>query len=90
MAKIAFDQVRDQKLGVFEYSRKVATMLIIQFILIFMFGLGHTGHPEPIDIPLPIVGIIAILLRRFTVREIVRPWESQAAEAFMDTNEHQG
>jgi hypothetical protein len=82
MAKIAFDQVRDQKSGVFEYSRRIATVWIVQFILILLFGFGHSGHPEPIDIPLPLVGIAAILLQRFTAREVLVPWESDTAGAF--------
>jgi hypothetical protein len=80
VAKIAFDQVRDQKSDVFQYSRRIATVLIIQLILIVLFGFGHSGHPEPIDIPLPVVGLVAILLRGFTVREVQTPWESKTTE----------
>ncbi|TFG34820.1 hypothetical protein EU527_01210 [Candidatus Thorarchaeota archaeon] len=74
IAKIAFDQVREQKSNRFEYLKKVASVWIIQFLLILFFGLAV---PIALHIPVPIVGLIAILLRRFTVRDVIVPCESE-------------
>jgi hypothetical protein len=82
IVKIAYDEVNEQKMDKYEYARKVAIVGVIQFLLILAYGLIGGGNPQPIVMPLPIAGLAAILLRRFTVREISAPWESEATEAF--------
>ena len=77
IAKIAYDTARVQDLSRHEYVKKVVKVIVFQMLFLVFFALASTGYPEPIEIPLPVVGIAALLLTRVIVKEIEGPWEEQ-------------
>ena len=77
IAKIAYNTARVQDLSRYDYIKKVAKVLFVQMLFLVFFALASSGNPEPIDFPLPIIGIAALLLTRVIVKEIEGPWEEQ-------------
>ena len=77
IAKIAYDTAQVQKLSRYDYVKKIVKVIVCQMLFLVFFAFASTGYPEPIEIPLPVVGIAALLLTRVTVREIKGPWEEQ-------------
>ena len=74
IAKIAYDSAKVQDMSRHEYTVKISKIFFIQILLLIFFTLGSGGHPDPIDFPLPIVGIVALLLTKVTIGEPIEPW----------------
>jgi hypothetical protein len=75
IAKIAYDTARIQDLSRHDYLKKVVRVIFLQMLFLVFLVLPSTGYPEPIAIPLPVVGIAALLLTRVIVKEVEGPWE---------------
>ena len=75
IAKIAYDTARIQDLSRHHYIKKVVRVIFLQMLFLVFLVLPSTGYPEPIAIPLPVVGMAALLLTRVIVKEIEEPWE---------------
>ena len=78
VAKIAYDSQKNENLTRYEYARKVVVILIIQTcILIFLSSFIFSSYPPPINIPLPITAVIALILTRITVRDPTSPFKEE-------------
>ncbi len=75
-AKIAYDAAKTQKLSRYQYAKRVVLLLAIQ-LLIAAFLPMSSGTPTPTNLPLPITGVVALLLTKFTVPELTSPWDEQ-------------
>ena len=86
IAKIAYDSIKNENLTKFEYQKKVATVFIIQTcILIFLSSFIISGDPPPSTIPLPFVGIIALILSGITVKDPTSPFKEEEVDTWLET-----
>jgi hypothetical protein len=83
IGKIAYDAAKTQNMVRYDYVRKIVTILIIQILLLIYFTLASGGYPEPIDFPLPVVGVVALLLTKMIVKEPTKPWEEEKELDFL-------
>jgi hypothetical protein len=77
IAKIAYDSAKMQNVTRYDYAVRITKILMIQSLLLIYFTLASGGYPEPIDFPLPIVGVVALFLTKITVKEPTEPWEER-------------
>lgn len=74
--KMAYDTAKKQNIGKSEYRWKVGKLLALQVIIMLVFRtFVFFAFPPPIYVPLPIVGVVALILTGFTVKEQTDPWE---------------
>ena len=76
IAWLAYNTARNQHLERSKYAWRVALVIIIQIVVMIIIP-PFSGSPRPLNIPLPIVGVLALLLTKYTVRELTSPWEKQ-------------
>ncbi|TFG11788.1 hypothetical protein EU537_11320 [Candidatus Thorarchaeota archaeon] len=72
--------VRDaisQSFSSWDYYSKIGFGLFIHLLLLIFFSLASSGYPEPIDIPLPIVGLTTLLIGPFIVPEPTTLWNDE-------------
>lgn len=86
IAKVAYDVARTQHLDRFHYAQRIVLIVILQLVVMIIIP-ASSGSPPPVNIPLPIVGVLALLLTRFVVKEVTEPWESQDAFPEKDQSE---
>ena len=86
IAKIAYDSEKNDSLTRYEYAKKIVVILIIQTcILIFLSSFIFSSYPPPINIPLPITAIIALILTGITVRTPTSPFKEEEDESWLET-----
>ncbi|MFW9799082.1 MAG: hypothetical protein ACFFD9_01475 [Candidatus Thorarchaeota archaeon] len=78
VAWLAYNTSRKQHLEPRQYAWRIVAALAIQIALIIVIP-PSSGDPQPVNLPLPIVGVLALFLTRFTVKELAGPWEVQEA-----------
>ncbi len=78
IAWLAYNTARNQHLERSKYAWRIAAAIALQIVVLIIIP-PVSGSPRPINIPLPIVGVIALLLTRQTVRELTSPWEDHTA-----------
>ncbi len=78
IAWLAYSTARNQQLERSKYAWRIVLVIVIQVVVMILIP-PFSGSPQPRNIPLPIVGVLALLLTRLTVREITSPWEKQGA-----------
>ena len=83
IGKIAYDAAKTQSMVRYDYAKKIAKILVIQILLLIYFTLASGGYPEPIDFPIPIVGVVALILTNVTVKEQTEPWEEEKELDFL-------
>ena len=76
VAWLAYTTGRNQHLERRTYTWRIALVTIIQVVVMILIP-PFSGSPQPQNIPLPIVGVLALLLTKYTVRELTSPWEKQ-------------
>ena len=76
LAWLAYNTARKQNLERRQYAWRLAITIALQVAIILIIP-PVSGFPRPLNIPLPIVGVIALLLTRYTVKELTGPWEDQ-------------
>ncbi|MCK5151783.1 MAG: hypothetical protein KAQ65_08080 [Candidatus Thorarchaeota archaeon] len=79
IAKVAYDAAKKGNWTRYDYAIRLVIVLVIQVAIMVIIP-PFSGYPPPINIPLPIPGIIALLLTRLTVREITEVWEKEGEE----------
>jgi hypothetical protein len=85
IAKIAYDSSKNENLTKFEYQKKVVLVLIIQTcILIFLSSFIISGYPPFTNIPLPITGVLALLLSGITVKDPTSPFKEEEDDSWLD------
>ncbi|MHA1882320.1 MAG: hypothetical protein ACTSUO_04670 [Candidatus Thorarchaeota archaeon] len=76
MSKIAFDTGRLQNLTRTEYAMKIGKVWFLHLLILLFFGTFMiSGYPPPTQIPLPIVGIVSLLLTNLIVKKQDDVWE---------------
>lgn len=81
MAKIAYDTTKTQELATSEYAMKIGKVYVLQIVLmIFLSSLVISGWPPPVTIPFPIVGLLALMLTKVTVKERTEPWDEKTTD----------
>jgi hypothetical protein len=78
IAWLAYNTARNQQLERSKYAWRIVLVIILQVVVMILIP-PFSGSPQPRNIPLPIVGVIALLLTKHTVRELTSPWEKQGA-----------
>ena len=78
IAWLAYNTARNQQLERSRYAWRIVLVIILQVVVMILIP-PFSGSPQPRNIPLPIVGVIALLLTKYTVRELTGPWEKQDA-----------
>lgn len=86
LAWLAYNTARNQNLERKQYAWRIAITIALQIAVILIIP-PFSGSPPPINIPLPVVGIVALLLTTYTVKELTSPWEDQ--EPFSESEKHQ-
>ncbi len=76
VAWLAYNTSRRQHLERRQYAWRIVAALAIQVAIVIVIP-PFSGDPPPVNLPLPIVGVLALLLTRFTVKELTGPWEGQ-------------
>lgn len=79
IAKLAYDATKTDKWMRYDYAVRIVMVIILQ-ILIDLIIPPSSGYPPPVNIPLPIPGIVALLLARWTVKAPTKVWETQQKE----------
>lgn len=77
IAKTARDEARLQEKTRYEYVIRVVKILFIHMILLLYFALMNSGIPEPLRIPIPSAGILALLLTPITIKKQDKIWREQ-------------
>jgi hypothetical protein len=86
IAWLAFNTARRQNMERKQYAWRIAITIALQVAVMLIIP-PFSGSPPPINIPLPIVGTVALLLTTYTVKELTSPWEDQ--EPFSESEKHQ-
>ncbi|MHA2064217.1 MAG: hypothetical protein ACXABY_07540 [Candidatus Thorarchaeota archaeon] len=86
IAWLAYNISRNQSMERKQYAWRIAITIALQVAVMIIIP-PFSGDPRPLNIPLPLVGIIALFLTRYTVKELTSPWEDQ--EALFESNNHQ-
>ncbi len=68
IAKIAYDSAKKGNWAPIDYAVRCVIAIILQIVLMILIPF-YTGSPTPLNIPLPISAVIALLLTPFTVKE---------------------
>ncbi|MHA2353674.1 MAG: hypothetical protein ACXADC_00710 [Candidatus Thorarchaeota archaeon] len=76
LAWLAYNTARKQNIERKQYAWRTAITIALQVVVILLIP-PFSGSPQPLNIPLPIVGIVALLLTKQTVKELTSPWEEQ-------------
>jgi hypothetical protein len=74
--KVAYDAFKNERTSRFDYLSKTILLLAIHLVVLFIFAFNIYGEPEPFEIPLPLVGIIAIFLT-FLIKQPDVPWDER-------------
>lgn len=74
IAWLAYSTARNQNLERSKYAWRIVLVIVFQVLVMILIP-PSSGDPRPLNIPLPIVGVLALLLTRITVRELTSPWE---------------
>ena len=86
VAKIAYDSEKNENLTRYEYARKVVVILIIQTcILMFLSSFIFSSYPPPINIPLPITPVIALMLTKITIVDPTSPFKEEEDGSWLET-----
>ncbi|MHA2026804.1 MAG: hypothetical protein ACW98U_12965 [Candidatus Thorarchaeota archaeon] len=78
VAWLAYDTSRKQHLERSKYAWRIVLAILVQIVITIIIP-PYSGSPQPQNISLPIVGLVALLLTKQTVRELTSPWEKQGA-----------
>lgn len=74
IAKVTYDVTRNKNLAESYYWNRVVIALLFQIV----FGIlipPASGTPQPMLIPITLVGFLALLLGRWIVPELTGPWD---------------
>ncbi len=82
---MAYDAAKKGTWTRYDYVVRAVIVVIIQVAFSVIIP-PVSGYPPPLNIPLPIPGIIAIILTKRTVKEVTEVWEEPKTEdAFEST-----
>jgi hypothetical protein len=84
VAWLAYDTTKKQNRTRYGYAKLVILALVIQTLIMVIIP-PASGSPPVLNIPLPIPAILALLLTRWTVKELKDAWaqpESSEEEIF--------
>ncbi|MHA1961193.1 MAG: hypothetical protein ACW99U_13270 [Candidatus Thorarchaeota archaeon] len=76
ISKLAYDATKKQDRDRYDYAQKIVLLIIVQVVFTLLLP-PASGSPPPFNVPLPIVGLVALLLTGFTVEKLDSPWEGQ-------------
>jgi hypothetical protein len=76
ITKLAYDTTKTQNRERYDYAQRIVLLMILQIIFTLVIPPAG-GSPPPMNIPLPIVAVVALLLIRVTVSRLESPWEGQ-------------
>jgi hypothetical protein len=76
ICKLAYDTTKKQNRDRYEYAQRIVLLMIFQVVFTLLLP-PASGSPPPINVPLPIAGLVALLLTGFTVKKLESPWEAQ-------------
>ena len=87
IAKIAFEEAKVQEKTRYEYMYRVVKVLLLHMLILIYFALMNTGIPEPLRIPIPAAGLLALLLTPVIIKGQEKIWEEQDAFEDEETNQ---
>ena len=74
--KLAYDAAKKGGWTRYDYAIRIIIVVAIQ-VAIGLIIPPVSGSPPPINIPLPIVGVVALLLTKLTFKEVTEVWEEE-------------
>ncbi|MFW9802646.1 MAG: hypothetical protein ACFFFC_08350 [Candidatus Thorarchaeota archaeon] len=73
---VAYNTARRQNIERKQYAWRLVIIIALQIAVILLIP-PFSGDPQPVNIPLPIMGVLGLLLTNYTVRKLTSPWENQ-------------
>ena len=79
IAKMAYDATKKGTWMRHDYAVRIVMVIVLQIVIMLIIP-PSSGSPPVTNIPLPIAGIIALLLTRLTVKEPTKVWDETPTE----------
>ena len=83
IAKVTYDVTRNKNLGRSYYWNRVFIALLFQLV----FGIlvpPVSGTTQPIVMPITMVGVLALLFRKWIIPELTSPWDEDSETVFSE------
>jgi hypothetical protein len=83
IAKVTYDVTKNKNLERSYYWNRVVIALLFQLV----FGIlvpPASGTPQPIVMPITIVGVLALLFRKWIIPELTSPWDEGSETVFSE------
>jgi hypothetical protein len=87
IAKLAYDAAKKRNWVRYDYAIRIVIVIVVQ-VAIGLIIPPVSGYPPPLNIPLPLPGIVALLLTKLTVTEVTEVWDEEPSvtDAFSPSN----